>query len=76
MGDALAERLALPEGLGLYGAPFLWVQGKALVGTMWQSSQKLQGFSTEIAYFWLKYTPPETVMKLIQPIFFKNLAKI
>ena len=38
-------------GGGGYCAPFLWVQGKALVGTMWQSSQKLQGFSTEITYF-------------------------
>ena len=41
----LLQRKAVTHSEGGCDAP-LWVQGKALVGTMQQSSRRLQGFST------------------------------
>ena len=48
----------------------LWVQGKAQVGTRWQNSRKLHGFSTLNHLLLIKIYPSQPVMKLIQRIFF------
>ena len=51
----------------------LWVQNKALVETLRQSSRKLQGFSI-LKSLLIKIYRPQPVTKLIQHVFFKNLA--